>query len=97
MNLWLKITCDLEDWVLWIEVHRLELIGIMKHLFQKQLPFLCQALIGFSEGDVEEELGESMAVIIHFIKATVDLSCRIPNISCVLIQINLVLIRLITD
>ena len=69
----------------------------MKHLFQKHLLFLCQALIGFSEEDVEEELGESMAVIIYSIKATVNISCRIPDITCVLIQIRLVLIRLITD
>lgn len=68
----------------------------MRHLFQKLLPFLCQALIEFSEEDVEEELGESMTVIIYFMKATVDISCHIPNISCVLIQIRLVLIRLIT-
>lgn len=49
------------------------------------------------EDDVEEELGESMAVIIHSTKTAVGICCNIPNISCILIHIRLALIKLITD
>lgn len=56
------------------------------------ISFLCPALNGFYEEDEEEELGESMRVIIYSYmlqKAIVNICCHIPNISGVLIQIIL--------